>query len=850
MGDENEFYGPEPWIIAQNGPIENQTYRFFVSSMRALQMRRNYVSTRKPGLDYLRGQNDEYRSAEFIDYLTKVFGRTRFDTPDAFVLLGERTLSTFSGLYPNEYKSSNTSESCLIQGEARGVTTVNQFGRWLSLKSSSVRDTSMSKDLTGWTQIINGQPYELYARKSNKMDFDINDQLIQARCSSGCDIEVKVSFKDDRPMTLVVNHSGGSETLTTQGGGFTRTATFPISGSFTNSLGANQHDFNVETTDGSDLSVIMVRVNFMSNQVNATPAIPMTVSPSGDVSEGDVVFTWKPVAGATEYKVSFNNAGNYDAGIYKSAVELNCSTGICRQTIQGFVPGSSSWWVRSRNTTGESGWSTTSNFTVIQLQAPTTPTALSPNGTTTAGNVTFSWNPVLGATEYNVSYNNAGNYDPGTYKSASALGCSSGTCRYTEYGLVAGSSTWWVRAKNTLGETGWSNTGNFTVSSPSAPTVIGPDNVNTGGNVTFTWYPTEGAIEYNVIYSNAGNNIDVGYKDANDLDCASRTCRLSVFGLAAGASSWKVRAKSTAGESDWTDTKTFTVTVPSAPTTIGPDNATAGGDVEFTWYPTFGATEYSVSYNNAGNYVVTDYKSAIEMDCSSGYCRYIATNLAAGSTDWWVKARSSAGESGWADTKTFTVAIPSTPTIIGPNNINTGNYVTFSWYPTAGAYEYNVSYNNAGTYTPGVYGGANDYNCSSGICSYTVGPLLEGNSTWWIRAKNSIGESSWSDTTSFIAGPPISPTAISPINTTAGSNVTFNWYPVAGAMEYIVSFNNAGSYNPGSYKTANELGCSSGQCSLSLGGLEAGSTDWWIRAKNSYGESGWSNTKTFVSSGQ
>ena len=270
-GDENEFYGSE-WSIDASGPLSNQSYRFYVSSMRALQMRRNYFSIDPTGHTYLRSTTDEYNSGDFITYLSKTLGRTRSDTPDAFVVLGERTLSTYSGLYPSEYKQGNTSEQCLIDGTNRGFVAVNEFGRWLSVVSPTDADETMRKDMPtserhwGLNMIADrgGDFYELYARKSKELLFDINDQLIQERCGSTCKIEVKVVFKDDRVVNLKVNHANGeSGVLTTQGGGQTKTATFPISGSFTN--GFNNADFSVKTTDGSELSVLMTRIN-ITNQ--------------------------------------------------------------------------------------------------------------------------------------------------------------------------------------------------------------------------------------------------------------------------------------------------------------------------------------------------------------------------------------------------------------------------------------------------------------------------------------------------------------------------------------------------------------------------------------------------------
>jgi len=313
-GDENEFFGSEPWILEYGGPLSNQPYRFYMSSMRALQLRRNYISIRPEGLEIMRNNNDLYEyeytpnasplnsrlqtkfhSGDFVSYLSKTLGRTRADTPDAFVILGEKTLNPSSGLFPPEYKAANTSEPCLIDGGNRGYVTVDQFGRWLSVVSPTIADTSMRKDMPeseaywGAGNLISdrniNQFYELYARKSNQMLFDINDQLMQERCATGCILDVKISFKDDNIRGLKLLHANGtSSMLMTRGGGQTRTANFTISGTFTNMH--NNADFSIVTSDGSPLSVLMARVNIVKTIPGAAglpgPYLPAILLLLGD----------------------------------------------------------------------------------------------------------------------------------------------------------------------------------------------------------------------------------------------------------------------------------------------------------------------------------------------------------------------------------------------------------------------------------------------------------------------------------------------------------------------------------------------------------------------------------------
>jgi hypothetical protein len=282
-GDENEFYGSESWILESTGPLSNQPYRFYISSLRALQMRRNYLSIRPEAFQQLRTTQTEFNTGSFIKYLAKTLGRSRADTPDAFVLLGEKTLEVSSGLFPDEYKAANTTEECLLFGNNRegSYITVNEFGRWLSVVNPTEADPEMRKNMPEsenfWGSNLisgrgNGEYYELYARKSKEMLFDINDQLMQQRCANGCNVEVKISFKDSRVMDLVVTHANGSsQVVRTQGDDKVRTASFAINSIFNN--GYKNSDFSIKTLDGSKLSVLIARVNIVSQSSNIVPLI-------------------------------------------------------------------------------------------------------------------------------------------------------------------------------------------------------------------------------------------------------------------------------------------------------------------------------------------------------------------------------------------------------------------------------------------------------------------------------------------------------------------------------------------------------------------------------------------------
>lgn len=252
-GTELEEFGDYYWVRDVYGSPSNQAHRFFASSLRALQMRRNFMTIH--GEAMRKARDPVYKTQDFLRYLDKTLGKQPNDTPDAFILLGERYIANFR---LTEYPQSQ-------QCQAQGGAAIRSFGRWITEKSNSkpaIR-IELSRGDKRWGQgfyLPEKVDYEYAARSSKEFSFDLQDELSRQRCAAGCNVEVKVSYKDDNVSNIWVESSNSqSGSLRTTGDGRIKTATFKLRSTFNS---PSKQDLLLKS-DIADLSVILLRINFL-----------------------------------------------------------------------------------------------------------------------------------------------------------------------------------------------------------------------------------------------------------------------------------------------------------------------------------------------------------------------------------------------------------------------------------------------------------------------------------------------------------------------------------------------------------------------------------------------------------
>jgi hypothetical protein len=572
--------------------------------------------------------------------------------------------------------------------------------------------------------------------------------------------------------------------------------------------------------------------SYQQTQQAAIPGAATLVSPSGTVTVSTPIYIWNAVASATNYYLWVNGAGTWYTA---SAAGCSSGTGRCSITGSALANGSYSWVVIANNASGNGPSSSGMSFTVSAASVPAVPgapTLVSPSGTITVSTPTYIWNAVASATNYYLWVNGAG-----TWYSTSAAGCSSGTgtCSITGSALANGSYSWVVIANNANGNGPSSSSMAFTVSLtatvPAATTLVSPSATVTTSTPTYIWNAVPNATSYYLWVNGAGIWYGAG---AAGCSSGTGTCSITGSALPNGSYSWVVITSNAYGNGPSSSSMSFTVgAVPGKTVLVSPSGTITTTTPTYSWNAVLNATNYFLWVNNAGTWY-----SASAAGCGSGTgtCSVTGGALPAGAYTWYIQTNNSYGNGLTSDGLSFTIqqgGVPAAATLISPSSTISTFTPTYLWYAVANATSYYLWVNGAGTwYTASAAG------CSSGTgtCSVTGGALSNGSYTWYIQTNNSYGNGATSAGMSFAValqgGVPATATLATPNGTIGTAAPTYSWYAVAGATNYFLWVNGAGTWY-----TASAAGCSTGTgtCSVSGSALANGSYTWYIIANNSFG---------------
>lgn len=182
----------------------------------------------------------------------------------------------------------------------------------------------------------------------------------------------------------------------------------------------------------------------------SVPVAASPLSPEGTIATNTPTYSWNAVAGASWYYLWVQDAVGTPVKRWYRAGDVGCDPdGLCTVTPSESVVGNVKWWIQTWNSAGFGPWSESLSFSTSgTCGALSAPVALSPIGTTSSMTPEYRWQPVCGATWYQLWVDDvSGNKINRWYRSSeTACVVSNGDCNITPAETIEGNAVWWVRA--------------------------------------------------------------------------------------------------------------------------------------------------------------------------------------------------------------------------------------------------------------------------------------------------------------------------------------------------------------------------------------------------------------------
>lgn len=437
------------------------------------------------------------------------------------------------------------------------------------------------------------------------------------------------------------------------------------------------------------------------------PGIPGNVQAAS--TSNSVSIKWDAVAGATGYQVETNNT-IIDVGNKIQYTDSQLDSNMQR-----------TYRVRAYNSSGPGKWSALT----VAVTLPGIPSNLSGKASDEA--ITVTWDPVSGATSYDLEI------DDSLITGVTNL-------KYTHAPVEPASvHVYRIRANNDDGHSDWSQPITVNVK-PSVPAY--EEGAVSSSSVLIRWAPAQGAVRYEVEVD--GVNFSVGEERQFDHQ-----------GLAPGTEhSYRVRAWSGEVPGEWSLLKRV-ITWPKTPANVQAVTVNST-TVEVTWDTVTGASGYELEVDGA---VLTG-------DLNTAYRH---TGLSPNTTHTYrVRAWNAGGVGEWSSPVTKTTGLGQ------PQNIASyamENAIQLKWDPVDGATGYEV-----------LVDGVLLNNGSSTQFEHTgLEPFSR--HVYRVRATSMAGIGDWSEAVSSLTS--LGTPRIIDIQS-SGAQIDFTWNEVTGAAGYEV----------------------------------------------------------------
>jgi len=578
--------------------------------------------------------------------------------------------------------------------------------------------------------------------------------------------------------------------------------------------------------------------------VNLPPATPLPITPENGLVNSDtlnVKFQWGPVLNANDFQVQISRS--------ESFIELDIDqvTSVTEITVPLLQSNTTYFWrVRARNVGGESAWTNTRSLTTI-ISPPSRVTLDTPGNNQSGVLISpqMKWNKAPRAEKYRIQISTTQSF------ASFVVNAETSDTTFQARDLIPNRTYYWrVRSSNTGGDGSWSTIFSFTTVNtvPTTPPILslpGNDAIDLDLPIQLVWQSTAGASSYRVQLSLTADFVT----RLVDTTGVQSTFYILPQLLTSERYYWRISALNQAGESTWSETRTFRtiVVIPGVPELLTPgDNLVdAKPPVLLDWSNVQGATSYSMQVSTENTFETIVFSS----DGQSATA-FLLTSLQPQTTYFWrVRARNLAGFGDWSAVRSFTtvVQVPDQITLISPINqsINTPIPVLLRWNPSPRSDGYRIQFSNIPDLNSAVLADISVTNTF-----YSVLNLNKGQTYYWrVAAYNSGGQGAWSQVRSFttIPEPPLAPSLISPISTQEyiPQPIIMQWASSSFVERYQLQLSLSFDFesqlvidDPNITDTKLDL---TGTAPLPFNTIHY----WRVKSFNSSGESAWSEVRLF-----
>jgi len=578
--------------------------------------------------------------------------------------------------------------------------------------------------------------------------------------------------------------------------------------------------------------------------VNLPPAAPLPISPENGLVNSDtlsVKFQWGPVLNANDFQVQISRSELFEEPDFD---EITTLTEISIPRLQSHT--TYYWRVRARNIGGESAWSSTRSLVTI-IAPPSQVNLVTPTNNQNGVSISpyMKWNKALRGDKYRIQVS--------TTQSFASFVVNAETIDTTLQArdLIPNRTYYWrVRSSNSGGDGSWSTTFSFATidaNKTTAPilSLPGNDAIDLTSPVQLVWQTTAGASAYRVQLSLAADFAT----SVVDTTGVQSTFYIVPQLLTSERYYWRVSALNIAGESSWSETRTFrtVVVTPGVPRLLVPADGLGNAKTPLLldWLNVQGATSYTLQVSTDSLFETSEFSSD-----GQAATEFILTNLLPQTTYFWrVRARNLAGFGDWSEVRSFTtvVHVPDQVTLVSPSSqmINTPIPVLLRWNPSPRSDGYRIQFSNIPDLNAAVLADISVTNTF-----YSVLNLNKGQTYYWrVAAFNSGGQGAWSQVRSFttVPEPPLAPQLIHPKNTLdyIPQPILMQWASTSFVERYQLQLSLSVDFesqliidDPNIKDTKLDL---TGTAPLPFNTIHY----WRVKAFNSSGESAWSEVRLF-----